>query len=195
MIQSAQPIRPFTQLLAQFILRLITWKLEINIPAARKYVLIGAPHTSNWDFVYFMLLKYSTGIGFHWVGKDSLFRWPLNWLMRKLGGIPVNRSSKNNFVGQVVDAFNRMDDLVVAISPEGTRSNTHQWKTGFYYIALGAKVPIALGFIDYREKVVGIGPTLIPSGNIEADFSDIREFYAPFTGKHPARQGVVRISE
>lgn len=183
----------FSQILARAILRLKSWRLDVNLPVERKYVLVGAPHTSNWDFLYTMLLKYATGIKLHWIGKDTLFRGPMGSVMRALGGIPVKRHSNNNFVQQIVDTFNRVEELVVAISPEGTRSNTKYWRTGFYYIALGAGVPIALGFVDYREKVVGIGPALIPSGDIRADFNDIKEFYAGKTGKYPDKQGAIEI--
>jgi 1-acyl-sn-glycerol-3-phosphate acyltransferase len=154
---------------------------------------MGAPHTSGWDLFYTLLLKYGAGIEMHWVGKDTLFRWPLGVLLRWLGGIPVNRRSRNNFVQQVVDIFDQQDELVVALAPEGTRSKTKYWKTGFYYIASGAQVPIALGFIDYENRTVGIGPTLVPSGDIQADFQQIKDFYAGINGRHPELQNEARI--
>lgn len=140
-----------------------------------------------------MLLSHAAGIKVHWVGKDTLFKRPFGGILRKLGGIPVNRRSRSNFVQQVVDVFNKQKELVVAIAPEGTRDNVPYWKTGFYYIALGAGVPIALGFIDYAERVVGIGPTLFPSGDIHADFEQIKTFYAGKVGKHPHRQGKIQL--
>ena len=183
----------FSQSLAKVILRLISWRLEVIYPAAPKYVLIGAPHTSGWDLFYALLLKYGAGIKMHWIGKDTLFRWPLGVILRWLGGIPVNRRSKNNFVQQVVDTFDKREEIVVAMAPEGTRSRTQYWKTGFYYIALGAEVPIALGFIDYRRKVVGIGPTITPSGDLQADFPQFKAFYKGISGRHPELQGEARI--
>lgn len=163
------------------------------MPSMPKYVLVGAPHTSGLDLFFVILLMHATGIKLHWVGKDTLFRWPIEGVMRWLGGIPVNRRSKNNFVQQVVDTFNRFDELVIAISPEGTRSKTEYWRTGFYYIALGAGVPIAMGFIDYPEKVVGIGPTFYPSGDLHADFIQIQAFYAGKTGRRPGKKGEIKL--
>jgi 1-acyl-sn-glycerol-3-phosphate acyltransferase len=183
----------FSQPLASAILRLLSWKLEVTWPAAAKYVLIGAPHTSGWDLLYTLLFKHATGIQLRWVGKDGLFRGPLGSLLRRLGGIPVNRRTSHNFVQQMVDAFNQRDDLVLTIAPEGTRGKAEYWKTGFYYIALGAGVPIAMGFVDYRQKVVGIGPTIFPSGDIHADFAPIKAFYIKKTGRRPELQGEPKI--
>jgi 1-acyl-sn-glycerol-3-phosphate acyltransferase len=183
----------FTQWLAMTALNLKSWKLEVNMPSALKYVLVGAPHTSNMDLFYGLMLAHGAGIKMHWIGKDSLFRWPLGGVMRWLGGIPVKRNANQNFVSQMVSVFNKMDRLALIIAPEGTRGKADHWKTGFYYIALGAGVPIALGYIDYKEKVVGIGPTINPSGDIQADFAQIRNFYASKTGRHPHLQGEARI--
>lgn len=156
-------------------------------------MLIGAPHTSNWDFFYFLLMVYAAGLKLHFVGKESLFRWPVGIVMRWLGGIPVDRRSSNNFVKQMVAVYDQHEQLVITIAPEGTRGKTDTWRTGFYYIALGAGVPIALGYIDYRRKVVGIGPTLTPSGDIQADFERIKNFYAQKTGRYPELQGEIVI--
>lgn len=179
--------------LAKAVLRLVSWELDVTYPGVPKYVLIGAPHTSGWDLFYALLLKYGAGIEMCWMGKDTLFRWPLGVLLRWLGGISVNRRSRHNFVQQVVDVIDQMDEVVIALAPEGTREKTEYWKTGFYYIALGAGVPIALGFIDYGKKAVGIGPCLTPSGDIHADFQEIKAFYSGISGRHPDLQGVPRI--
>lgn len=187
------PTRRFSQPLAAAILRLLSWKLDVNSPSVNKYVVVGAPHTSNWDFLYFLLLVHATGIKLNFVAKDSLFHWPLGGVMRRLGGIPVNRRVKNNFVNQMIVEYKCRQQLAITIAPEGTRGKTEYWRTGFYYIALGAKVPIFLGFIDYRNKVIGIGPSLSPSGDIQSDFTFIRKFYATKTGRHPGLQGNVNI--
>jgi 1-acyl-sn-glycerol-3-phosphate acyltransferase len=171
-----------------------SWKLNITLPASPKFVLIGAPHTSNWDLISALVVKYGTGLNMHWIAKDTAFRWPLGGFLRRLGGIPVNRRSSNNFVAQIVEAFNRIDNLVLAISPEGTRSKSHYWRTGFYYIALGASVPIALGFVDYGQKMVGIGPNFMPTGDIRADFHFIKEFYSGIRGRNPERQGEIKLN-
>jgi 1-acyl-sn-glycerol-3-phosphate acyltransferase len=183
----------FKQILARSILHAISWKLDVNFPASSKFILVGAPHTSNFDFPLVLLLRYATGIQMHWIGKHTLFRRPLGWIMRILGGIPVDRRSKNNFVGSVVDMFKTRENFVVAISPEGTRSKSEYWKTGFYYIALGAGVPIALGFVDYKGKVLGIGPCIYPTGDIQADFLQIQAFYSDKTGKNPQLQGPLML--
>jgi 1-acyl-sn-glycerol-3-phosphate acyltransferase len=187
------PTHRLSRTLADLILRLTSWRVEVNPPAVPKYVLIGAPHTSNWDFFYFLLMVYASGLKLNFVGKDSLFRWPLGFLMRRLGGIPVDRRANNNFVAQMVEEYNQRDQLVITIAPEGTRGKTDYWRTGFYYIALGAGVPIALGYIDYRHKVVGIGPTISPTGDLHADFVRIREFYAQKTGRYPQLQGEIKL--
>jgi len=179
----------FTQSLAMATLRLKSWKLDVHMPAAPKFVLVGAPHTSGLDLFYALMLAHGTGIKMHWIGKESLFRWPLGILMRWLGGIPVDRRVRGNFVQQVVDVFNRSERLVVAITPEGTRSQVHYWKTGFYYIAHGAGTPIALGFIDYGRKELGIGPAITPSGDIHTDFEAIRSFYTGKLGRYHHKQG------
>jgi 1-acyl-sn-glycerol-3-phosphate acyltransferase len=182
-----------SQLLADSILSLISWQVDVTLPNARKFVLVGAPHTSGLDLFYTMLLKFSTGIELRWVGKDTLFAGPLGVIMRWLGGIPVNRRSRNNFVEQIVEQFRQHEHLIIAIAPEGSRGKTAYWKTGFYHIASGAQVPIALGFIDYPSRVVGIGLSLLPSGDIQADFSQIKTFYSGKKGRHPQKQGEIQL--
>jgi 1-acyl-sn-glycerol-3-phosphate acyltransferase len=185
--------RSLSQSFALLLLHTMGWKISLSFPLTSKYVLIGAPHTSNWDFFYFLLLKWASGIKMNWIGKESLFHWPLGIVMRRLGGIPVDRNSSNHFVQQIVALFGHNEQLAMTIAPEGTRSKARYWKTGFYYIALGARVPISLGFIDYLEREVGIGPFFYPSGNIQDDFDIVRHFYANKTGKHPELQGEVRL--
>ncbi len=165
----------------------------MEYPGVPKFVMIGAPHTSNWDFLYFLLLRFGSGIELNWVGKDSLFRWPIGPVMRLLGGVPVKRNIRTEFVAQIVDQYNRLDRFALTLAPEGTRRKTAYWKTGFYFIALGAGVPIALGFVDYKVKTVGIGPLIFPSGDIQADFDQIRAFYSSVTGKYPSEQGEIRV--
>lgn len=179
---------------ARWLLGLVGWTVVMepeHVPP--KYVLIGVPHTSNWDFPIGMLALVALGIERHWVGKHTLFRPPLGWLMRALGGVPLDRSKRHNFVEQVIDAFERADRMVIALTPEGTRSHTPHWKTGFYYIALGARVPIVLGFIDYQRKRVGFGPLLGPSGDLEADLEIIRGFYADKVGRRPENKSMIAI--
>jgi 1-acyl-sn-glycerol-3-phosphate acyltransferase len=190
---SLSPTHSIAQVVAQTILRLLGWKIEARLPQARKFVLVGAPHTSNWDFILMLLIMNALGLQLNWVGKDSLFNGSFGSLMRRLGGIPVDRSARNGFVDQMVAEFERREAMILVIAPEGTRGKSKYWKTGFYYIAQGARVPIALGYVDYAQKIGGIGASLQPNGDIQADMLPIARFYAEITGKHPQLQGEIRI--
>ena len=159
----------------------------------RRCVLIGAPHTSNWDFPLTLLALSSMGIRFNWVAKHTLFRWPLGAIFSAIGGIPVDRSSGAQLLMRVLDLYEERSDLILAIAPEGTRSKTRYWKTGFYAMATRASVPIALGYIDYQQKRVGIGKLLEPAGDLISDFRVIEEFYRDKKGKILANQGDVCI--
>ncbi len=192
-MSESQTRSPFSQTLSKWIMKLVGWQILGEQPAFRRYVLIGAPHTSNWDFMVAMLLKYSLQMRFHFIGKASLFRGPMGSLMRRLGGIPVRRGSRSNFVAQIVAAFEEHEDLIIVIAPEGTRSKSPYWKTGFYYIALGAGVPVAMAYLDYKNKVVGFGPSFVPTGDIQADFAIISKFYADKSGKYPDKQGAIEL--
>lgn len=169
------------------------WEMVGRFPDLPKYVLVGAPHTTNWDFPFAMLLMFAGGVRFNWIAKASLFKGPWKGFFYRLGGIPVLRDRKTNFVSQIVEAYQRSSRLIVAISPEGTRSLVNRWKTGFYYMAVGAQVPIVMGFIDYRRKQVGVGPVLYPSDSIEETFAHLRAFYADKTGKYPEKQGKIEV--
>jgi 1-acyl-sn-glycerol-3-phosphate acyltransferase len=186
---------PVTQKLAHFILRLIGWRTHVLRQRSSSYVLIGAPHTSNWDFGLMLLLIAAEQLPIRFMGKDSLFRGPLGPLMRSLGGIPVNRRARTNLVDQIAAKFEEYDNLIIGLAPEGTRSKTSHWKTGFYYIALKAKVPVAMAYLDYGNRIIGVGPSFIPSGDIHADFEIIREFYSGIIGKNPDKQGEIVLGE
>ena len=174
-------------------LRLVGWTLVDDLPErSPKFVLIGARHTTNWDFPFAILMFIGLGMKRNWVGKHTLFQPPLGWLMRALGGVPLDRSKRHNFVEQVVAAFDGADEMVIALAPEGTRSHTSHWKTGFYYIAVGAKVPILLAFIDYPTRRIGLGSIIHPTGDLEADMRLIGDFYADKRGKKPENMGEVR---
>ena len=166
-------------------LRLAGWKVEGITPVEQKYVLIAAPHTSNWDFPFTLLICFALRLRVYWMGKDSLFPPFLGGIMRWLGGIPVDRSKSGNLVQGTVDAFQANQRLTVIVPPEGTRGKVSHWKTGFYYIALGAQVPIALGYLDFKRKAGGIGKMFELTGEIEADMAAIRQFYCGISGKNP----------
>jgi 1-acyl-sn-glycerol-3-phosphate acyltransferase len=173
----------------------IGWRVEASLPVPDKCVVIGAHHTSGMDFLAMLLLTTTLGVKFHWVAKDTLFRGPMGWFARSLGGIPVNRQRRTDFVERMATMFQEQNVLRLAIIPEGTRRRAPYWKTGFYFIALAANVPIVMGFADYRRKTVGLGPALIPTGDIQADMRVFREFYANVTGRYPHRQSEIRVRE
>ena len=173
--------------LARVLVKIFGWRMEGQVPDFPNYVLIAAPHTSNMDLAVMLTLAFTFRTKVSWMGKDALFRWPFGGICRWLGGIPIDRSKANNVVEQSVALFNEKERFVLAVPPEGTRKQVRYWKTGFYYIASGAGVPILLGFIDYGRKVGGVGPVLMPSGDIEKDMETIQAFYADITGKHPGQ--------
>jgi 1-acyl-sn-glycerol-3-phosphate acyltransferase len=179
--------------LARLIYRVFGWRAEGGPPNVPKFVLIGAPHTSNWDGVHMFLTSTSLGVRMYWLGKHTLFKPPLGWLMSWVSGIPVNRQATKNAVEQVVDIFEERDHFALIIAPEGTRKKVDYWKTGFYYIALGAGVPIVMAYIDYPRKRAGLGPAIMPSGDIEADFEIFRAFYADKVGLYPDHRGAVAL--
>ena len=185
----------FPQRIGLTLAQLTHWKVKIEQPPPEKCVIIGAYHTSGWDLIPALILNAAADLNFHWIGKDTLFRGPLGVFMRGLGGIPVNRHTRNNFVEQMVDNFRNTPNFRIAISPEGTRRIASYWKTGFYYIAQGAGVPIVLGYADYATKTVGLGPSLMPTGNIHFDFEAIRNFYQGITPKFPKKQGEIKLRE
>lgn len=159
-----------------------------------RYILIGAYHTSNWDFVIGYLVMTAIGLNLNFVGKHTLFRWPLGPFMRWLGGIPVNRSISSNFVDQVISNFRQYDELIVAIAPEGTRKKTEYWKSGFYHIAIGAGVPIVLGFLDYASRTGGLGAVIHPTGDIQDDLKEIKNFYSSVQAKYSEKVGEIRVA-
>ncbi|MFN0186658.1 MAG: 1-acyl-sn-glycerol-3-phosphate acyltransferase [Aquabacterium sp.] len=166
-------------------LRLAGWRVEGELPAsARKCVLIAAPHTSNWDLPYTLMAAFILRLHPYWMGKASIFSPPFGALMRWLGGIAVNRGQSGNLVALSAAALVAADGPVqLIVPPQGTRSQVTQWKTGFYYIACTAGLPILMAYIDYPNRRVGIGPLFQPSGDIERDMLAIKAFYAPMRGR------------
>ncbi len=169
------------------------WELVGERPACRKCIVIGAPHTSNWDLPFSLAIAGVLGFQLHWLGKESLFKFPMGWLMRHLGGIAIERSGNNRIVERVVREFNGREDLCLAVAPEGTRGKSSRWKTGFYHMAVGAGVPIQLAFLDYGKKRGGMGPLLQPTGDLEADVAQMRAFYQGVKGRRPECQGDVEL--
>lgn len=163
------------------------WTSVGPVPEPQRFVLIAVPHTSNWDFPYFLGVTHVLGLRAHFMAKASLFRWPMGGFMRQVGGVRLDRATAKDTVQQMIDEFARRDEFVLTISPEGTRGAVNKWRTGFYHIALGAGVPIVCGFIDYPSKRCGLGLVIIPTGDYAADMAPALEFYRGMKGKHPER--------
>ncbi|REJ79840.1 MAG: glycerol acyltransferase [Acidobacteria bacterium] len=175
--------------ISRLLLRLLGWRVVGSAPTTPRYVLVAAPHTSNWDAFYLVMMASVLRIPIRWLGKHTLFRFPFGGLMRWFGGIAVDRRRRGGQVARAARLFERFDHLVIVVPPEGTRARNDRWKTGFYYIATTAEVPVALGFLDYASKTGGVGPLFLPSGDLDADLPRIREFYADKTGLRQAMFG------
>lgn len=174
------------RLFSQTFLRITGWQLDGQLPPATpRCVLIAAPHTSNWDLPYTLMVAFALRLNIHWMGKHQIFRWPFGALMRWLGGIAVNREQSSNLVEASARVLREAEGpLCLVVPPEGTRSKTRHWRTGFYWIAHQARVPIVMAYMDYPRKLSGLGPVFRPSGNIEADMVTIKAWYAQFKGKN-----------
>jgi 1-acyl-sn-glycerol-3-phosphate acyltransferase len=162
---------------------------------APKGIIVVYPHTSNWDFMVGVFYKVGTGLPARWVGKHTLFRWPLRRLLLSLGGIPIRRDQRSGLVDAMLAEFSKHERMWLAVTPEGTRSRTEYWKSGFYRIALQGNLPIALGYIDYATHTVGIDTYLTLSGDVAVDFARIRAFYKDKRGRRPGNEGVIRLRE
>ena len=180
-------LRPFFHWFARFSLFILGWETQGRMPDLKKAILIAAPHSSNWDFVYFLLIIFKLKIPVHWMGKASMFIWPFKDLLKRLGGIPVDRSKKTNLVETMGRTIQRADHMIITIAPSGTRQQGGQWKSGFYHIANLAQIPLICGFVDYEKKQGGIGPLFVPTGNMDKDIQAIQAFYKDKTGKHPGQ--------
>ena len=178
---------------ARLLLKLFGWRIVGKPPDTPKYVIVFAPHTSNWDLPIGYAVAAAVKLAPSWLGKHALFRPPFGALFRRIGGISVDRRSRNNAVDQVIQAFRERERLALAITPEGTRKKTAHWKTGFYYIAMGAQAPIQLAFLDYARKIGGFGPLITPSGDIEADMAVMRDFFSGIAGKYPDQAGDIQL--
>ncbi len=174
-------------LFAKALLKSLGWRVVGTAPNSKKYVLIAAPHTTNWDFPITMAVARVLGVKIRFLGKDSLFRFPFKTFFTAFGGIAVDRSKANGTVEALVNLFNQHDELVVVIPVEGSRSKGKRWKSGFYHVARGAKVPIALGWLDYKKKEGSIGQLLHLTGDVKKDMDFIRAFYAGISGKYPEK--------
>ncbi len=191
------PSTPMVRLkrrIAQAWLRAHGWRAAGQVPDIPRMVLIAAPHTTNWDLAFMLAIAWDLGFEVKWIGKHTLFQGPMGPLMRWTGGLPIDRRKRANQVEQAAAAIRGADRILLAIAPEGTRSRVGHWKSGFYHIALAAKVPILCGYLDYGNKVGGLGPLIEPTGDIDADFAKLRAFYGPIQGKFPQNTGPIELA-
>ncbi|THD04794.1 hypothetical protein B1810_04530 [Panacagrimonas perspica] len=176
----------FTRVLGAGVLRLLGWKMDVQLPHDEPHLVItAAPHTSNWDGILAVAAILALGIRVNFFAKDSLFRWPFRGLLTALGGVPIRRDAARGIVEQTADLFASKPRLFVGVAPEGTRSRAPIWKSGFYRIAMASGAPILLAYIDYERRRVGTGPLIRPSGNYEADLAQIQAFYRTIKPRHP----------
>ncbi len=187
--------RRLRRFFAVILITMTGWKAEGVRPDAKKFVLIAAPHTTNWDFVYLLAFAALFEIEISWMAKHTLFRRPFGSLMRALGGIPVRRDKSENLVTVLAKTFDDHDHLGLVVPAEGTRAYVEYWKSGFYHIATTAGVPIVMSYLDYTKKVGGFGPGFLPTGDVRQDMDTIRAFYKGKEGKYPAQFGRIRLRE
>jgi 1-acyl-sn-glycerol-3-phosphate acyltransferase len=174
--------------LAKFLMRLSGWRIDGELPDLPKFVLIGAPHTSNWDFLLFLGVIFTLRANVHFMGKAEIFRNPFGWFFYWCGGIPVDRKKSTGLVEQMVEACNKADRFILTIAPEGTRHQVQEWKHGFYHIAKGAGIPIVMAIVDGKHKTVRIGQVFHPTDNMEADMKTIKGVFEGIVGINPRKK-------
>ena len=175
-------------LLARTIMRLVGWRVTGKLPDLPKFIMIGAPHTSNWDFILFLGVIFTLRADVRFMGKIELFRPPHGWFFRYCGGVPVDRKKSTGLVDQMVDAANQAERFILTIAPEGTRHHVAEWKRGFYHIAKGAGIPIVMAVVDGKHKEVRIGQVFQPTDDIEADMKSIQGYFEGVVGVNPRRK-------
>ncbi len=165
---------------------LLGWKVPNDFPSGvDKYIIIAAPHTSNWDFPIAVLYKFATGKEINFIGKHTLFKPPFGFIFRAMGGTPVNRTTSKNMVQAIIDIFNEKDKFIFALSPEGTRKKVSKWKTGFYHVAKGANVPIVMATLDFGNKQILISDPYYVTGDQKVDFTYFHEYFKDVEGRNP----------
>jgi len=172
-----------------------SWDVVGQVPAGEKFVLIAAPHTSNWDFFFGLFALYIYRLKVSWIGKHTVFKKPFGGVMRWLGGIAVNRDSQHGVVDQIAKQLQESRKLVIAITPSGTRKSRDYWKSGFYWIAHKAQVPILCGYLDYSNRKACLGLCFFPTGNVKEDMDRIRDFYTGIQGKYPEMAAKIRLRD
>jgi 1-acyl-sn-glycerol-3-phosphate acyltransferase len=181
----------FSKTIARLVLKMTGWRVTGSVPNVPKAVLIGGPHTSNWDFPFGVLSLFVLGLDVHWIGKHTIFRWPFGVILRRFGGIPVNRTSPGALFRDVIRGFEENDSFVFGLSPEGTRSKVTKWKPGFHRIARTAKVPILPASLDFVKREIHFGPLFDPSDNFQEDVTRLQKYYSQFSAKRPELNGML----
>ena len=181
-------ISQFLRFLSNSIMRLIGWKVEGTLPNLPKYLIIGAPHTSNWDFLLFLATIFHLKVDARYMGKAELFRGPFGWFFYWCGGIPVDRKKSQGLVEQMVEACNNSDKFILTIAPEGTRHKVKEWKRGFYHIAKGAGIPIIMAKVDGKKKAMCVGEIFHLTEDMEADMLAIQDAFKGMTGINPRKK-------
>ena len=179
----------FRAAIGRALLRVTGWRIDPVLPDLPRFVVIAAPHSSNWDFIHGVALIFALRLDIRFIGKAEIFRGPLGPIMRWLGGMPVDRTQPQGVVEQTIAMFDAHEKLIVALAPEGTRKPVAKWKSGFYRIAVGAGMPIVPGYFDNRRRVVGMGPPFHPTGDADADLGELRAFYAALPRRDHAGGG------
>lgn len=178
---------------ANWLLRVAGWRIQGAPPDLPKYIVVAAPHTSNWDFLLMVCLVMALRVPIHWLGKHTVFRKPFDAIFIRLGGIAIDRSKAGNTVEQLVQVFADRERFVLIITPEGSRRQVGRWKSGFYHIAKGAGVPLLLVSVHYPHRLVTIGPPFYPTEDANADAEQIAAFFAPAMGKYPQDMGAIEL--
>ena len=181
--------------IARLFMAILGWNVSGELPEDKKFVLIGAPHTSNWDFFLGLATIFIFRLKAQWLAKNAIFIWPIGILLRTLGGIPVDRKNAQGVVGQMVDGLNQSEQQVILLAPSGTRKKMPHWRSGFYQIAHQANVPIVCGYLDFNRKETHLGLSLLPTGDVKKDMDRIRDFYKDVHAKYPGMETPVRLAE
>ncbi|MBE0670757.1 MAG: lysophospholipid acyltransferase family protein [Anaerolineales bacterium] len=181
-------ISPFLRFLSNSIMRLIGWRVEGSLPDLPKYIIIGAPHTSNWDFLLFLAVIFHLKADARYMGKAELFRSPLGWFFYWCGGIPVDRKKSTGLVEQMVEASKKSEKFILTIAPEGTRHYVSEWKMGFYHIARSAGIPLVMAIVDGKKKTMRVGQVFHLTGNMDTDIKTIKGFFEGMVGVNPRKK-------
>ena len=190
-----QKCSSLVRLIGRVFMLLAGWKVEGRIPSCNKVIIIAAPHTTNWDFVFLLGAAFQLGLSVKWLGKKSLFSFPFSWFMNRLGGVAVDRGNSSGMVDHVSEAILCASKISLVVPPSGTRGRTDYWKSGFYHIAKSANVPLICGYLDYEKKIAGRGPCFFVSNSVKDDMNKLRDFYKDKVGKYPELTSVIRLKE